>query len=29
MEMEILSLFTDPHVIPNPYAFLSCAEHKK
>ncbi len=29
MEMDILSLFTDPHVIPNPCAFLSCAEHKK
>ncbi len=27
--MKILTSFTHPHVIPNPYEFLSYVEHKE
>jgi len=27
-KMKILSVFTHPHVVPNLYVFICCAEHK-
>jgi len=27
-KMKILSVFTHPHVVPNPYVFICSAEHK-